>query len=117
MYQGVWIGMRSTMRLTLALQAMGPVIWTELGQYCCSETNVSGCGGPAKCNDWAHGANFVYNVINLATQLDVSFTGWAWRGRNANGGNCSKPPEQAECGYPDMRDVGGVLTDVRSSAH
>ena len=35
-YQGVWISMRSTMRLTLALQTIGPVIWTELGQYCCN---------------------------------------------------------------------------------
>lgn len=32
MYQGVWISLRSTLRLTLALQAIGPVIFTELGQ-------------------------------------------------------------------------------------
>ena len=32
MYQGVWISLRSTLRLTLALQTIGPVIFTELGQ-------------------------------------------------------------------------------------
>lgn len=111
MFQGVWIAMRSTLRLTLALMTTAPVIWTELGQYCCSANNQSGCGGPAKCNDYNHGAWFVNNVINLAAQIDVSWTGWAWRGTNANGGNCSKPPGQAECGYPDMRDENAQMTD------
>jgi hypothetical protein len=113
MFQGVWIDMRSTMRLTLALQTVGPVIYTELGQYCCSEGNVSGCGGPAKCNDWLHGANFVYNLANMAAQLDVSWLGWAWRGTNANGGACAQPPGQAECGYPDMRDELGLMKEGR----
>lgn len=111
MFQGVWISMRSTLRLTLALQTMGPVIYTELGQYCCSANNQSGCGGPAKCNDNLHGDWFVHNLLNMAAQLDVSWVGWAWRGTNANGGNCGKPPGQTECGYPDMRDQNGDLTD------
>lgn len=99
MFQGVWIALRSTMRLTLALQTMGPVIYTELGQYCCNANNT---GQPVgKCNDHIHGDWFVHNLINMAAQLDVSWTGWAWRG--TSGGNC---------GYPDMRAAGpeGVLT-------
>jgi len=32
MFQGVWIALRSTLRLSLALQTIGPVIYTELGQ-------------------------------------------------------------------------------------
>ena len=113
MFQGVWISLRSTMRLTLALMTTAPVIYTELGQYCCSATNTSGCGGPAKCNDYAHGAWFVHNLLNMAAQLDVSWVGWAWRGTNANGGACGKPPGQPECGYPDMRDENGTMTDGR----
>ena len=92
--------MRSTLRLTLALQTIGPVIWTELGQYCCNDNTTGAPQG--KCNDHAHGDWFVYNVINMAAQLDVSWTGWAWRG--TAGGNC---------GSPDMRAAGpeGVLTN------
>lgn len=98
MFQGVWIALRSTMRLTLALQTMGPVIWTELGQYCCNST-----GPPTqKCNDHTHGDWFVHNVINLAAQLDVSWSAWAWRG-GGDGGSC---------GYPDViGKTPGVLTD------
>ena len=44
------------------------------------------CQGTGMCNDHAHGDWFVYNVINMAAQLDVSWVGWAWRGVNANGG-------------------------------
>lgn len=109
-FQGVWISMRSVLRLTLALQTIGPVIWTELGQYCCNANGIAGCQGNVTCNDHIHGDWFVHNLINLGAQLDISWTGWAWRGTNANGGNCSKPEGQAECAYPDMRDVGGVLT-------
>ncbi len=101
MFQGIWIALRSTMRLTLALQTMGPVIYTELGQYCCNANNT---GQPVgKCNDHTHGDWFVHNLINMAAQLDVSWTGWAWTG--TSGGNC---------GYPDMRAAGpeGVLTCV-----
>ncbi len=91
--------MRSTLRLTLALQQLGPVIWTELGQYCCSSLLPN---STTKCNDDAHGDHFVHNVLNLAAQLDVSWTGWAWRG--PNGGNC---------GSPDMRAAGweGLMMD------
>ena len=111
MFQGVWIDMRSTMRLTLALQTAFPVIYTELGQYCCSAANTSGCGGPARCNDYLHGSWFVHNLLNMAAQLDVSWTGWAWRGTNANGGQCAEPPGQTECGYPDMRDGLALMTN------
>ena len=111
MYQGVWISLRSTMRLTLALKTIGPVIYTELGQYCCSALNTSGCGGPAHCNDNLHGDWFVYNLLNMAAQLDVSWLGWAWRGTNANGGACGTPPGQTECAYPDMRDENGMMTN------
>ena len=100
MFQGVWISLRSTLRLTLALQELGPVIYTELGQYCCNSNTTGAPQG--KCNDHAHGDWFVHNLLNLAAQLDVSWTGWAWRG--AAGGNC---------GSPDMRASGpaGVLTN------
>jgi hypothetical protein len=54
----------------------------------------------------------VLNVVNLAAQMDVSWTGWAWRGTNANAKPCAAG--QAECGYPDMRDFGGVLTNGSS---
>ncbi len=100
MFQGIWIALRSTMRLTLALQTIGPVIYTELGQYCCNANNT---GQPVgKCNDHTHGDWFVNNLINMAAQLDVSWTGWAWTG--TSGG---------DCGYPDMRAKGpeGVLTN------
>ena len=113
-YQGVWIGLRSTMRLTLALQQIGPVIFTELGQYCCNAGNASTCQGAGKgmCNDHTHGDHFVANLLNLAAQLDVSWVGWAWRGPNANGGSCAQG--QAECNYPDMRDFGARLTNGSS---
>ena len=92
MFQGPWIAMRSTMRLTLALQQLGPVIYTELGQYCCNSNDTSTGAPQGHCNDHAHGDWFVHNLLNMAAQLDVSWTGWAWRG--TSGGNC---------GYPDIR--------------
>jgi hypothetical protein len=36
-----------TLRLTLALQTIGPVVWTELGQYCCNSTPAP----KQQCND------------------------------------------------------------------
>lgn len=101
MFQGVWIALRSTLRLTLALQTMGPVIYTEAGQYCCNSNNTGQPVG-GRCNDHPHGDWFVHNLINMASQLDVSWTGWAWRG--TAGGNC---------GSPDMRAAGpeGLLTN------
>lgn len=113
-YQGVWNSMRSTMRTLLALQTIGPVIWTELGQYCCNQGPATPCKQSLPCNDHLHGDWFVQNVVNMAAQLDVSWTGWAWRGTNPNDGNCTTG--QTLCGYPDLRGVGldnvtGVLTD------
>ena len=84
--------MRSTMRLTLTLQQLGPVIYTELGQYCCNSNDTATGAPQGRCNDHTHGDWFVHNLLNMAAQLDVSWTGWAWRG--TSGGNC---------GYPDMR--------------
>jgi hypothetical protein len=111
-YQGVWISLRSTLRLTLALQQIGPVIYTELGQYCCNAGPAKTCQTSGMCNDHAHGDHFVLNLLNLAAQVDVSWIGWAWRGTNANGGSCAQG--QSECNYPDMRDVGAVLTNGSS---
>jgi hypothetical protein len=138
MFQGVWISMRSTLRLTLALQQLGPVIYTELvrrggassnppacsvvltrspspphplapqGQYCCNSNDTATGAPQGKCNDHTHGDWFVHNLLNMAAQLDVSWTGWAWRG--TVGG---------DCGYPDMRANAtespdeAVLTDGR----
>jgi hypothetical protein len=34
MFQGVWNSLRSVLRMVLALKTIGPVIWTEMGQYC-----------------------------------------------------------------------------------
>jgi hypothetical protein len=123
MFQGVWNSLRSTLRVVLALQTIGPVIWTELGQYCCN----AGAAKPCKamkipCNDDLHGEHFVENVINLAAQFDVSWTAWAWRGTNPWDGNCSNVNNSTaangvtNCGYPDVRDtaadgVTGILTN------
>jgi hypothetical protein len=110
MFQGVWNSVRSVLRMVLALKTIGPVIWTEMGQYCCNEGPAAPCNTRTKpCNDVLHGPNFVLNVVNLAAQLDVSWTGWAWRGTNPNSLPCVTG--QAECGYPDMRGPGGMLTN------
>jgi hypothetical protein len=111
-YQGVWISLRSTLRLTLALKQVGPVIYTELGQYCCNAGPAKTCQSSGMCNDHAHGDNFVHNLLNLAAQVDVSWVGWAWRGTNANGGSCAQG--QAECNYPDMRSFGAQMTNGTS---
>ena len=129
MYQGIWIALRSTLRLTLALQTIGPVVWTELGQYCCNScverhhsagwstastahwleapphppfpTPPDSTPAPKQqCNDHTHSDWFTHNVINLAAQLDVSWSAWAWRGQGEYG-----------CGYPDVQGSNGVLTD------
>jgi hypothetical protein len=76
-YQGVWISLRSTLRLTLALQQIGPVIYTELGQYCCNAGPAKTCQSSGMCNDHAHGDHFVHNLLNLAAQVDVSWVGWS----------------------------------------
>jgi aryl-phospho-beta-D-glucosidase BglC (GH1 family) len=93
-YQGVYQGLehsiRSTLRLTLALQTIGPVIWTELGQYCCNAGNYTTCQKTGPCKDHAHADWFVYNVLNEATQFDVSWVGWAWRGTGSPSDNCTQ---------------------------
>jgi len=116
-YQGLEHSLRATMRLTLALKTIGPVIFTEFGQYCCNGNGFQTCqkGGGDNCKDHAHADNFVYNIANLAAQYDISFTGWGWRGRNGPSGNCTQGMTQ--CGTPDMRDNSpldgrtGVLTN------
>jgi hypothetical protein len=110
MFQGIWNSLRSVLRMVLALKTIGPVIFTELGQYCCTDGAAAPCNNKTKpCNDHLHGDHFVFNVLNLAAQLDVSWTGWAWRGTNANSLPCNQG--EAECGYPDMRGAGGTLTN------
>eukprot|EP01084_Bolivina_argentea_P161869 281718_1 len=47
-------------------------LFTEFGQACC------GAHGP--CGNTARGDNFVYNIVNMAYQYDVSWTGWGWFG-------------------------------------
>lgn len=115
-YQGLEHSLRSTMRLVLALKQIGPVIFTEFGQYCCNGGGYETCqkgGGP--CKDHEHSDNFVYNMANLAAQYDISFVGWGWRGRNSPSANCTLG--QTQCNTPDMRDNSpldgrtGVLTN------
>lgn len=117
MFQGNEKALRGTLRLSLALNAIGPVIWTEFGQYCCNAdpSYVTCSKGPGPCDDHAHGDWFVHNAVNMATQYDMSWVGWAWRGTGfGDGKNCSAG--MAQCGTPDMRDIGpdgvtGVLTN------
>ena len=100
MFQGIWNSLRSVLRMVLALKTIGPVIWTEMGQYCCQSGPETPCNNKTKpCNDHLHGDHFVANALNLAAQLDVSWTGWAWRGTNPNNKPCEEG--EAECGYPD----------------
>ena len=79
----------------------------------CNAGPAAPCNTRTKpCNDHLHGDWFVENAVNLAAQMDVSWTGWAWRGTNANSKPCSEG--EAECGYPDMRGPGGLLTNGSS---
>lgn len=107
--QGLEHSLRSVMRIALALKQIGPVIFTEFGQYCCSPQGKPCQSGT--CNDHAHGDYFVYNIVNMCEQYDISWVGWGWRGTNVN--NAHRPCEDGmtECNQPDMRDTGGVLTD------
>lgn len=105
MYQGNEKALRGTLRLTLALKQIGPVIYTEFGQYCCNAGPADYCESKPQCDDHAHGDWFVHNTVNMAAQYDVSWVGWAWRGTGSGDGhNCSQGMTQ--CGTPDMRDIG-----------
>eukprot|EP01124_Arcella_intermedia_P029203 TRINITY_DN6109_c0_g1_i1.p1 TRINITY_DN6109_c0_g1~~TRINITY_DN6109_c0_g1_i1.p1 ORF type:complete len:526 (+),score=81.68 TRINITY_DN6109_c0_g1_i1:13-1590(+) len=106
--QGLEHSLRSVMRISLALKQIGPVIFTEFGQYCCGS---SGACKPSQCNDHLHSDNFVYNIVNLSEQYDLSWIGWAWRGTNVNNANRPCLDGMADCNGPDMRDLGGILTD------
>jgi len=107
--QGLEHSLRSVMRISLALRLIGPAIFTEFGQYCCGVGGTPCRGG--NCNDHAHSDNFVYNIVNLSEQYDISWFGWAWRGTNVNNANRPCQDGMTECNQPDMRDTGGVLTD------
>lgn len=115
MGQGLEHSLSSALRIALALKTIGPVIFTEFGQYCCGGSG-SPCSGAGTCADPGHGAFFVHNIANMAEQYDISWVGWAWRGTGTN--NMHKPclEGMAECSQPDIRDVdmltgGAVLTD------
>jgi hypothetical protein len=109
-YQGLSDSIRSTMRFILALQTMAPVIFTEMGQYCCNANGAAkSCQQPAMCIDHTHGDNYVWNLLNLAAQYDCSWVGWGWRGTNANDGNCTDG--EPICNSPDMRSYNGTLTN------
>lgn len=113
MFQGIWNSLRSVLRMVLALKTIGPVIFTEMGQYCCNAGPAVPCNNKTKpCNDHEHGDWFVLNVVNLAAQMDVSWTGWAWRGTNPNSLPCQQG--ETECGYPDLRGPDGLLTNGSS---
>jgi len=113
MYQGLSISLRSTLRLVLAAKQMMPVIFTELGQYCCNAGPQVSCQGPIACKDPLHSDNFVHNLLNLAVEHDISFTIWAWDGTQPGTGNCTTG--QPQCAYPSIRANGpggvGVLTN------
>jgi len=113
-YQGAGQGLehspQSAMRFALALKSgPGPVIFTEFGQYCCGGSGNNECtGGSGSCSNHATGDNFVYNIINMGLQYDISWIGWAWRGNNDDYPCGSKP----DCQQPDMRSETGQLTSA-----
>jgi hypothetical protein len=107
--QGLEHSLGSAMRLALALKTIGPVIFTEFGQYCCG-TKGTPCQGSGQCSDHNHGDWFVFNVANMAEQYDLSWIGWGWRGTNVNNAHRPCTDGQCECNQPDMRDTNG-LTD------
>jgi len=99
--------LQSIMRLSISLQTIAPVIFTEFGQYCCTnDSNAQRCtGGAGPCSDHQTGDNFVFNIVNYALQMDISWIGWGWRGTNDDY-PCSNIPD---CDQPDMRSPNGTL--------
>jgi hypothetical protein len=93
---------RSTLRTFLALKTVAPVVFTELGQYCCNSNSADyqTCQGTGMCTDHEHGDWYVHNLLNLATEYDISWVGWGWRGRNSPSKNCTQGMTQ--CNTPDM---------------
>eukprot|EP00486_Rosalina_sp_Unknown_P007300 CAMPEP_0201572168 /NCGR_PEP_ID=MMETSP0190_2-20130828/15286_1 /ASSEMBLY_ACC=CAM_ASM_000263 /TAXON_ID=37353 /ORGANISM="Rosalina sp." /LENGTH=497 /DNA_ID=CAMNT_0047997597 /DNA_START=116 /DNA_END=1609 /DNA_ORIENTATION=- len=79
--QGPEKSIQGALRMLLAGQTMAPVIFTEFGQACCAE-NPETCpnGAHGGCTNHLLGDNFVYNIVNMAYQYDVSWTGWGWFG-------------------------------------
>jgi hypothetical protein len=107
--QGLERSLRSILRFSLALQTIGPVIYTEIQQYCCG-TGVSCISGPT-CDDHPHGDSYVFNIINMAEQYDISWVGWGWRGPNNNSAYVPCQNQQAVCSLGDMRGEGGLLSN------
>jgi hypothetical protein len=107
--QGLERSIRSIMRFSLALQTMGPVIFTEVRQHCCGNTGAS-CNN-ANCDDHDHGDHYVYNIINMCEQYDISWVGWGWRGNNDNAGYVPCVDGETVCSVSDMRSAGGLLTN------
>jgi hypothetical protein len=110
--QGLERSIRSIMRFALSLKTIGPVIFTEVRQHCCGAINY-GCY-LYSCNDDAHGDHYVYNILNMCEQYDISWIGWGWRGNNNNTNYSPCVDGQTVCYAADMRDVGGVLTNGSS---
>jgi len=92
----------------LALQTIGPVIFTEVQQFCCGTGQACNIG---ICDDHGHGDHYVFNIINMAEQYDISWVGWGWRGTNNNTAYAPCVDGQAVCSLSDMRGQGGLLAD------
>ena len=78
--QGPEKSLQGTLRMILAGKQLAPVMFTEFGQACCASDPISCNGQNLECGNHATGDNFVYNIVNMAYQYDISWTGWAWFG-------------------------------------
>ena len=109
-YQGAGQGLehspQSVMRFALASKTVAPVIFTEFGQYCCGTKGTPCHGG--QCTNNNTGDNFVFNIVNMCLQYDISWIGWGWRGTNDDY-PCHSTPD---CNQPDMRNTDGFLVDA-----
>ena len=104
--QGLAKSLQAVVRLALSLKTIGPVIFTEFGQICCNNVTQMDCKGEqGECNAVATGTHFVFNMVNFAMQMDISFVGWGWRGNNSN--TCTN--HEPNCNVPDMRSSDGNL--------
>eukprot|EP01084_Bolivina_argentea_P161867 281715_1 len=79
--QGPEKSVQGALRMVLAGKEIGPVIFTEFGQACCGN-NPQKCsnGASGPCKNHNTGDSFTYNIVNLAYQYDISWTGWSWIG-------------------------------------
>ena len=54
---------------------MNDNVYTQFGQYCCGKNPNNRCSGGGSCSSTATGTNFVFNMVNLFTQFDISWIG------------------------------------------